>query len=251
MDRTVLFLLIVLAAASHSVHCSRDQSTAPAAREVEISSRMAGESFPSFSFLDTEGRPLSWTAAEATLEAEGKSTMPSALIVHVFQPDCGACREEAKALEALSRESGGVAIVGLAHRGEKGAAETFKQEIGVSYPLGIATGTDWARTWGRGDPTYIVNRESRLVFEQTGFEAKDAQLWRDVVTDLAAGRAAQVTGSGRKSLKVGEELPTIELASLVDGRPLRLSADSGELVFRTGDGREQRYRASIGFFSRY
>lgn len=251
MNTFLSCLVAFLAAAGLLSRCKHADSPPEAARVDGGSPPKPGEPFPSFSFADIEGRSLSWTSASATLETEGRSTNPTALVVHVFQPDCGACRDEAKALEALSRERSEIAIVGLAHRGEKSDVEALKREVGVSYPLAVATGTEWARTWGRGDPTYIVSRESRLSYVQTGFEAKDTLLWSEVAEDLAAGRAARASGSGRESLAVGEKLPTLEFASLVDGRPLRLGADSGELVFRDGDGHERRYRASVGFFSRF
>lgn len=241
----------VLLMAGLLLGCRSNDATLGAVPEVSPSLPKPGESLESFTLTDVGGRPLSFSSADGVLEANGTSARPAASVIHVFQPDCGACREEARALEAWRREGDAVAIVGIAHRGGLDAVEAFRRDVGVGYPLAAATGTEWARKWGRGDPTYIVDREGRLAYVQTGFEARDPRLWHGVAADLAAGRAARVTGSGRDVLEPGETLPTIELPSLEDGGPLSLSAESGRLVFRDGKGREMLCSASIGFFSRY
>jgi len=233
------------------VGCAPDGSSARRTTTRGDKAPAPGDAFPSFAFPDDGGNLVSWATEDRAFEAVNERTQTPAFVVHVFQPDCGACRDEAAALVSLLREHPSLRVVGIAHRGDAAAVAAYERDLDVSFPLAIATGTDWARTWGRGDPTYIVDRRGRIAYMQMGFEPADALLWRSVASDLEAGRPASVSGSGRRMLKVGDKLPSIDLPDLADGRPLRLDSDSGRLVFRDTDGRERPYSASIGFFSRY
>lgn len=57
------------------------------------------------------------------------------------------------------------------------------------------------------------------------------------------------SASGR--LEVGDTLPPIELDSVATGKPISLTSEDGQLVFRDESGEVSHPRAAVGFFSRY
>ena len=72
-----------------------------------------------------------------------------------------------------------------------------------------------------------------------------------LVADLVEGRTGRLTHPAREGFRAGDALPTVELTELFSGRGISLPSDDGGLVFTDTDDREHRYRATIGFFSRY
>ncbi len=227
-------------------------------RTQERSSQMAaappqvGDRLESFSFSALSRRPLAWDAERTTLTGGKEPRQPTALFLHVFQPDCHKCQALAEMLERLTSEEGGtLAAVGITHRGNERATIDFVRDTGVSFPIAVGTGSQWTHTWGRGDPLYIVDQEGRVVYMQVGYQEGDLEVWRGVLADLAAGRQVSVTHPEREGLRVGDALPTLELTELFSGRGISLASNHGGMVFTDPEGREHRYRATIGFFSRY
>ena len=228
-------------------------------RIQERSSQMAasppqvGDRLESFSFSALSQRPLKWDAERTTLTSGAGQRQPTALFLHVFQPDCHKCQALAKALDRMVSEEqdGTLAAVGITHRGDERATIDFVRDTDVSFPIAVGTESQWAHTWGRGDPMYIVNREGRIVYMQVGYQERDLDVWRGVVADLAEGRTVSVTHPAREGLRAGDVLPTVELTELFSGRVISLTSGDGGMVFTDSEGREHRYRATIGFFSRY
>ena len=210
-----------------------------------------GRELDAFSFADATGRELAWSPEDGLRSESGEARRPEALVIHGFQPDCPACRQQASELERLAtREQGRAVVLGVAHRLAARDLQTFAADTGVTYPLLLGTGSAWAERWCRGDSMVVVDRRGRIAYVQVGFHPSDVERWRAVLEDLAAGRAARTSGPDRDVLVVGEGLPVIELP-LVDGRgPARLGRDEGALVVEQS-GERRRYRAAIGFFSRY
>ena len=212
-----------------------------------------GDRLESFSFSTLSQRPLTWDAERATLTAGAGPRQPTAWFLHVFQPDCHKCQALAKSLDRMaSEEKGGkLAAVGITHRGDEQATIDFVRDTAVSFPIAVGTRSQWAHTWGRGDPMYIVNREGRIVYMQVGYQEGDLDVWRGVVADLTEGRTVSVTHPAREGLRAGDALPTVELTELFSGRGISLTSGDGGMVFTDSGGQEHRYRATIGFFSRY
>lgn len=142
-------------------------------------------------------------------------------------------------------------MVGVAHRGVAGAVGEFAEATGSTYPLAIGTDVDWVRTWARGDRLYIVGKDGMVAYSQYGFREQDPEVWKKVLADLRAGRAASITEATRKELQVGDVLPTIDMPELTGDKVIRLSPESGHLVYRDAKGQERSFKASVGFFSRY
>jgi hypothetical protein len=117
--------------------------------------------------------------------------------------------------------------------------------------VAAGTGSEWAKRWGRGDPLYVVAADGRVVYRQSGFREDDVSRLGAVVEDLVAGRSPRYAEALREELAVGDPLPAIELPDLLTGRPLALAHEGGALAFRGAGGGVRRYRASLGFFSRY
>lgn len=221
--------------------------------QMDASPPQVGDRLESFSFSALSRRSLAWDAEQVALIEGTESRQPKALFLHVFQPDCHKCQALAETLQRLTSEEqvGTVAAVGITHRGDERATNDFVRDTGASYPIAVGTGSKWAHTWGRGDPLYVVNREGRVVYMQVGYQEGDLGVWRGLIADLAEGRSVSVTHPARVGLRSGDALPTVELTELFSGRSISLTTDSGGMVFTDPEGREHRYRATIGFFSRY
>jgi hypothetical protein len=177
---------------------------------------------------------------------------PDALLIHVFQPDCPACRQQARELERLrARDRGRTATLGIAHRLTAEEVLAFSEATGARYPLLLGTGSAWSELWGRGDSMYIVDRRGTIAYVQVGFHPSDVERWEGVLEDLAADRVARFSGPKRDGLVVGERFPVIELP-LVDGQgSARLALDEQGRLSLERVGKRERFRAAIGFFSRY
>jgi peroxiredoxin len=235
--------LALLAALAGAASCrGSDGSASPA----------VGRELETFSFPDLDGRTVAWSPGAGLGIDGGEARRPDALLVHVFQPDCAACRQQARELERLAaRDPRRSATLGVAHRRGPGDLRAFAENTGASYPLLLGTGSDWASRWGRGDSLYIVDRQGRIAYAQVGFHPSDVERWQAVLEDLAAGRAARHRGPQRDALVVGEALPEIALP-LVDGRgSARLGLDEQGALVAELPGERRRLRAAIGFFSRY
>jgi peroxiredoxin len=210
---------------------------------------VVGSLLEPFSFATSERETLAWNP-EGGLRAGAGHGAPAAMILHVFQPDCPACQDEARALAELSAGREGVAVVGLAHRGEPEDLEAFRGVTGARYPLAHAAGTRWAERWSRGDPTYLVDPDGRIVYAQVGFHPSDVAGWNAALDAVLAGRPVDRDGPERPALRAGERMPRIELPDLVTGRTTVIDTRDGELVLER-DGEARTFRAAIGFFSRY
>lgn len=214
-----------------------------------------GEALPSFSFPALGEGQVAWEAERGVLRVGEETRRPKALFVHVFQPDCGQCRAQARALQELHRDrsSPGLAVVGLTHRGGEEEAREFVEALGIGYPVAVATGSEWARRWGSGDPMYVLDSRGGVAYQQVGYGPADPGRWRQVARSLLEGEPVAVRGPGRTRLRAGDPLPPIQLPSLTDpgGRVMALTAGPEGIVFRDAQGEEHAYRAAIGFFSRY
>lgn len=212
-----------------------------------------GDLLESFSFPALSGESLAWSESSGTLKVGPLAQHPEALFLHVFQPDCPKCQALARALEdfAKNEQKGKLAAVAVTHRGDELAANDFVDSTRASYSIAIGTGSAWAHKWGRGDPLYIVDRTGKVVYSQVGFEVGDPQIWRMVLADLQANRTVRMMHPSREGLHTGDPLPTLRLADLFANREISLSSDRVGLIFSDAKGLKHRYRASIGFFSRY
>lgn len=212
-----------------------------------------GDQLESFSFSSLSGESLTWDAQRSTLTAGTEQDQPTAMFLHVFQPDCHKCQALAGALQRLVNEEHAEkpTAVGVTHRGDEQATIDFVRDTGASYPIAVGTGSRWAHTWGRGDPLYVVDRHGRVVYSQVGYENGDPKVWRKVLADLVADRTMRFTHPGREGLRAGDILPALKLPDQLSDRGMSLTSGGNGLLFTNADGREHRYRASIGFFSRY
>jgi hypothetical protein len=214
-----------------------------------------GARLDAFSFPAVDGRVLAWDFASGALRTPGGTIRPRCIALHVFQPDCNACQQQARALQKLHSEHSPeeMAVIGIIHRGDAAAAAAFAREFEITYPLAIATGSDWAHRWGRADPMYIVDTDGEIVYCQEGFQETDPPIWDAVREDIREGRAVAFKRPQRSGerLHEGDRLPSIELPDLLTGRSMALKIEGGRLTFLDPDGKRQGYRASIGFFSRY
>ena len=211
-----------------------------------------GRRLDAFSFPDLAGREFAWSP-EAGLRVDSEELRRlQALVIHVFQPDCPACREQARELERLSvRAPERFGVLGIAHRLDTRDVQGFSEDTRVTYPLLLGTGSAWADHWGRGDSMYVVDRRGMVSYAQVGFHPSDIERWQAVLDDLAAGRIARFSGPERDGLVVGEAFPVIELP-LVDGEGTArfgLNEEGQLMVERAGERR--LFRAAVGFFSRY
>lgn len=225
----------------------------PARAEGEAPKAPIGATLDAFSFAGSTDQDLSWNAREGLRLGSDPGHAPAALVVHVFQPDCLACRNEARELERFqsTRDAMVVRVVGIAHKQDLPAVRGFAQAVDCTYPLATATGTDWATRWGRGDPTYIVDRSGRVAYAQVGFHPSDPELWSKVAEDLAAGRSPRATHPEREVLKDGERFPAVTLPDLETGKPMTLATNEHGRLYFERDGERKPWRAAIGFFSRY
>jgi peroxiredoxin len=243
MDRPFGMTAITLSLAIAAGSCATpDERAGAAATHPDV-----GRTLDRFELPGFEGKPVAWRPDAPDLEGG-----PPLLLVHVFQPDCLACREEAVALER-DRErlaSLGVETIGVSHRGGDREAREFAATTGARYPLAVGAGSAWAERWSRGDPTFLVRSDGTIAYAQVGFHPDDAATWLDVATALRRGAEPGATTSRRKPLLEGDPMPPLVLHDLATGAPTSLRSVAGRLVFER-DGERKSYRAAVGFFSRY
>lgn len=210
-----------------------------------------GAALESFDLRDANGAELAWSARLGLRHGSASPGVPAALMIHVFQPDCPACRDEGRALERMRSGSSAVTVVGIAHRGGPDEVRAFAAATGATYPLAPAAGTPWAERWSRGDPTYVVDRTGDVAYGQVGFHPADPETWADVIADLTAGRPARVTGPRRDVLAVGMRMPAVELPVLGEEGAARITtSEAGALTIEL-DGETRACTAALWFFSRY
>jgi thiol-disulfide isomerase/thioredoxin len=210
-----------------------------------------GQTLPKFTFDAPDGE-VAFTPG-GTLRVKGRDTKPSAaLLVHVFQPDCLACRHHAEALtkmaESLPPEDARVVLI--AHKGTPEDVANFVKETKTSLPTVPGAASPWAKRWGRGDPMYIVDRQGRIVYYQVGYHPKDLERWKQVIEDLAAGRSPRVTGPDRLALMEGSTFPEMAFPDLATDKLTRLAVVDGRLRFSAASGAGTP-GATLCFFSRY
>jgi thiol-disulfide isomerase/thioredoxin len=91
-------------------------------------------------------------------------TGASAVVVNVWNPDCGPCRDEAPALAAAwsGLRHHGVRLVGVMYVGrgwpdDRDAASDFVKRYGLSYPMVVDTSSDFVREAGiPGIPVTLI-----------------------------------------------------------------------------------------------
>jgi thiol-disulfide isomerase/thioredoxin len=245
-------MLLALAPVLLASACARDDAASARgpARAGEPGPRAAlGQELEPFAFTTPDGAPLAWDP-DVGLRVGAELRTPAALLVHVFQPDCPACQDEARALADLAQRRTDVAVVGLAHRRGADEVDGFRALTGATHPLAHAAGSGWAERWSRGDPTYLADGSGRVVYAQVGFHPSDVAVWEAALADVHAGRSVGRDGPDRPAVVVGERMPRIELPELATRTPVVLDSEGGELVLARG-GERRRFRAAIGFFSRY
>ena len=213
----------------------------------------AGSYLESFSFRSLENEFISWDERARSLKINDSALNQTALILHVFQPDCDKCKSLAISLQALSAQfsNSNIFVIGVAHRKQLAASRAFAKKHDLTYPIIVATDTEWSRRWGRGDPFYIVDSSGLVVYSQTGFNSSDPESWGYVVSDLIAGHRNLITEAKRKRFHEGDTLPNIQLPSIVDQSSLSISVIDNQLYLTNAGAKKHKYRASIGFFSRF
>ncbi|MCH9031146.1 MAG: TlpA family protein disulfide reductase [candidate division Zixibacteria bacterium] len=220
---------------------------------VDLEPPRAGNVLESFSFRSLKNKLISWDESARSLKINDSALNLEALILHVFQPDCGKCKSLAVSLQALSAKysDSNIFVLGIAHRKQPAESKAFAKKHDLTYPILVATDTEWGRRWGRGDAFYIVGSSGLVVYSQTGYNSSDPESWGHVVDDLIGSRRNLITEPKRKRFHVGDTLPNIQLPSLGDRSPMTLSVLGNDLSLTKAGAKEQKYRASIGFFSRF
>lgn len=208
-----------------------------------------GLEFESFRFSDPSGVAVSWSK-ERGLTRGTSNPSSSILIAHALQPDCNACRELARAVNAFVAERPEVEAVGIAYRKSMPELEEYARDTDATYPLVHAADTDWSERWSRGDPLFIVGTNGIVEYVQVGYHPDDPEAWSSVVADLTAGKRPTITRPSRDVLVAGDHLPAIELSDLETGKAMALKSVSGRLVFES-EGECRELEGAIGFFSRY
>lgn len=219
----------------------------------ELHSPRAGEYLESFSFRSLRNESISWDEKTKSLKINDSALNPTALIIHVFQPDCGKCNSLAASLQKFSAQfsKSDVFVIGVAHRKKLAASQAFAKRHSLTYPIVNATDTEWGRHWGRGDAFYIIDSSGLVVFAQIGFKSSDPESWGYVIEDLIGKRPNLITEAKRKRFQVGDTLPSIALPSIADGSPISLAFADNKLSLSMLGAKKRNYRASIGFFSRF
>jgi hypothetical protein len=188
------------------------------------------------------------------LEINGVGSQPSALVIHLFQPDCLQCRAQLVALGQTRQrfaDFDDAVFLGVAHRGDPDDVRKLDHELNVGFPLVMGVGSDLAKQFSAGDTLGIIDGHGVVRFAQVGYGAGDERLWLDTIEALRAGEPVRETSVDRDRLAIGDRLPAVKLPSLRSGKPMALVGQEGRLAFRDDSGKETHPKAAVGFFSRY
>jgi thiol-disulfide isomerase/thioredoxin len=117
--------------------CAADDPLAAQARAGDNKNYVAGDGSVTEYAKDTRKSPVAFTGAlydgtkVSSADFAGKVT-----VLNFWFAACAPCRVEAPELQALHAEFGpqGVAFYGVNLRDEKGTAEAFEQNFGITYP---------------------------------------------------------------------------------------------------------------------
>lgn len=215
-----------------------------------------GEKLPGFSLKSgVDGSPYSFRpeGQQVLLLHGDRKTSPKVLVVHLFQPDCLQCQAQMKALEQVHKDLAdkGVAVVGVAHRGDAGDVKDVAARQKVTYPMLAGQGSEIARQFAAGDSLAIADASGTVRFATVGYGQGDEKVWREAIDQLLAGKPVTSETVDRERLSAGDRLPSIRLPSVADGKVMSLSGEGGRLTFRDSAGDVKRPRGAIGFFSRY
>lgn len=189
---------------------------------------------------------LAFVHGEARIE-------PTALVVHLLQPDCLQCRAQLRALKRLRSDVAGadVALLGVSHRGDMDDLRKLSDELQIEFPMAMGVGSALANRFAAGDSMGIVDARGVIRFAQVGYADGDERLWQEAIEAIRSGGEVAKTGVDRDRLAVGDLMPAIRLPSLRSGNPMALIGDSGRLAFQDESGKTQHPKAAVGFFSRY
>jgi len=221
-----------------------------------------GQAVPEFSLKSPDGeRVVAFSRDDrrvrVTIGSERRE--PGAVLMHFFQPDCFQCRAQMRAIQDVheSFRDRGVAVLGIAHRGDEAAVRQLRRDLELTYPLAMGGGSDVAQALAAGDAMAILDSAGVARFAQVGYRPPrgdrpgDEAIWRENLTRLLEGRALEKTSVDRERLHAGDLLPTIALNDVMTDKPMVLAGEEGRLTFRNAGGEVSHPKAAVGFFSRY
>ena len=166
MRKACLLLLIV--AMSGLAECAHHPASPAQSKERAITAGEPGSPLPDFSVIDLQGRPLS------SSDLRGK-----VVLVDFWATWCQPCKKEMPGYQKLANRYGlrGFAVVGFKFDTMRDVEEPlqFAKEIGVRYPLVVAT-NDVKQAFGgiQGLPTTMLyDRHGVLRMKIIGFEYTD------------------------------------------------------------------------------
>lgn len=93
------------------------------------------------------------------------------VVLNFWASWCGPCKDEAPALEELSKKyAGRVVVVGLDSQDATGDARAFAERYHLTYPIVHATGNEIYQRWGLAafPETFILDRNQRVVHHFAG-----------------------------------------------------------------------------------
>jgi len=214
-----------------------------------------GSALPNLSLQSTDANRVDLTLADGSVILKRNTTesKPTAVVIHLLQPDCLQCRAQLKELQALNDrlQARGVAVLGISHRGDMKQLDQLGKDLNIGFPLLHGTDSEIARQFAAGDTLGIADRSGVVRFAQVGFGKGDEELWAATLEELLAGKPVTQPTTTRERLAVGDRFPAVELPSIQSGRPIALVGKDGRLTFRDEAGKETQLKGAAGFFSRY
>jgi thiol-disulfide isomerase/thioredoxin len=163
LGRTGLALLIL--ALGWTAGCGQHPANSPQTRKAEVSPGEIGSRLPDFSMRDLEGNPLS------SSDLRGK-----VVLVDFWATWCQPCKKEMPGYQKLLKEYGarGFVVLGFKFDNMRDTEDPlqFAKELGVHYPLAVAT-EDLKQRFGGilGLPTTMLyDRQGVLRMKVIGFE---------------------------------------------------------------------------------